>query len=118
MWLARLISKFGIGCRIAVIGRASILSKSSCSVGSSLAEPHQYDIKGRDNSRTRSPAVGFACRDRCYFRSSTCPVNEPSTRRILPRSTAPWLAAATEPDTAVAIASPLAVAPSNAAQFL
>ena len=72
-----------------------------------------------DKSRARGPAsVSAFSRFQGYFRSSCCPVHEPRTLRILPRSTAPLLAAATEPSTSFATASNLAVAPSNAAQFL
>jgi hypothetical protein len=62
--------------------------------------------------------LSCASRSPCYFRASSCPVHEPITRRILPRSTAPWFDAAKVPSTCFAMASPLAVAPSKAAQFL
>jgi hypothetical protein len=53
-----------------------------------------------------------------YFRLSTCIVEEPRTRRMLARSASPLFAAATDPSTDLEIASPFAIDPSNAAQFL
>lgn len=78
---------------------------------------------GPDRATNNKPGVmpGLLFSSRrfaCYFRSSSCPVNEPRIRRILPRPTAPWLEAAKEPSTCLNIASVLAVAPSKAAQFL
>ena len=63
------------------------------------------------------PARGSSSAPR-YFRSSTCMVSDPSTRRILARSAWAWLEAATEPSSCLAIASDFASPPSSAAQFL
>jgi signal transduction histidine kinase len=69
-------------------------------------------------SRARGPACGVCSRSEFYFRSSSCPVHEPRTRRILLRPTALSFCFAKVPSTCFAIASALAVAPSKAAQFL
>jgi hypothetical protein len=44
-----------------------------------------------------------AVRFLCYFRSSSWPVHEPTTRLILPRSTAPLLEVAKLPSTCFSI---------------
>jgi len=69
-------------------------------------------------SRARGPACGMCARSESYFRSSSCPVHEPRTRRILLRPAALSFCFARVPSTCFAIASALAVAPSKAAQFL
>jgi len=80
-------------------------------VGAPLARAH-------NKKPGLKPGFSSSSCDSVYFRSSCWPVHDPSIRRILPRSTAPLFAAAKEPSTWVLIASALAVAPSNAAQFL
>src|SRR5580693_7955294 len=71
----------------------------------------------RKRCRARSPAR-HACAPLCYLRFSTCIVAEPTVRRILSRSLNERLEASTEPSTFLEIASPFAIHPSKAAQFL
>jgi len=108
-------SASSIGCRFFLMASSSPARIVAAMRISDAVGVFRY----RRKNRGASPRFPFrVSRFLRYFRSSCWPVHEPRVRRILPRSTAPLLDVATDPSTWFAIASPLAVAPSNAAQFL